>query len=286
MSKMIPAILLCALICGCFDNEPLITGHISQTYNQQYDIPQETTIPAYNNQEPLITARPSTSIKIASWNLQRFGPTKASNINTMNEITEKISQYDIVILQEITDESGNAFDAICNRMLDYKCAISERTGTTSYQEQYGVFYSNAISLNDDYMISTSGMERFPYVLNFTSGDWTFNLVTAHTKPENTQAELMTLEYIMNTNKKFQNNTIIIGDLNAGCGYYKITTEFLDRDWLIPNSADTTTGHSNCAYDRIITSVDVEPRTIGWAIDNSITEETSDHYLIYGIFDTN
>ena len=52
------------------------------------------------------------------------------------------------------------------------------------------------------------------------------------------------------------DVIIIGDFNGGCDYIRDWNSVrLARDrrfyWLINNSFDTTSEHSDCAYDRIV-----------------------------------
>jgi hypothetical protein len=47
-------------------------------------------------------------ITIASWNIQVFGQSKASKPEVMRVISETISNYDIVAIQEIRDKSGTA----------------------------------------------------------------------------------------------------------------------------------------------------------------------------------
>jgi len=47
-------------------------------------------------------------LEIASWNLNRFGPTSAENDTIRGEIAEKISNYGIVAVQEIKDNQDMA----------------------------------------------------------------------------------------------------------------------------------------------------------------------------------
>jgi deoxyribonuclease-1-like protein len=221
-------------------------------------------------------------LTIASWNIQRYGPTKAANTEIVKQIASRVHNYDIVILQEITDSSGAAFNKLCTYLNDYKCITSDRIGNSTYKEQYGIIYKDAELLDKKY-IATNTMERTPMWLTFKSGNWTFNLVTAHTKPTNDQIEMLTLDQTLNQ-PAFSNDTILIGDLNADCTYYTPGNEFTDWLWAIKDGSDTTVGHTQCTYDRLIINKAAQNNYYSSGIDKTITPDISDHYLIYGIFD--
>jgi hypothetical protein len=42
------------------------------------------------------------TLSIASWNLQRFGPSKAGNEDLMKDYVKIMGEYDIIVVQEIT----------------------------------------------------------------------------------------------------------------------------------------------------------------------------------------
>jgi hypothetical protein len=52
--------------------------------------------------------------------------------------------------------------------------------------------------------------------------------------------------------------------------------------LIPDDADTTVGDSRCAYDRIVTTGDLDGRLTGqWGVDEEISSsEVSDHRPVW------
>ena len=221
-------------------------------------------------------------LTIASWNIQHYGPTKAANTDIVKLIASKVNNYDIIILQEITDSSGAAFNKLCTHLNEYKCITSDRVGNSTYKEQYGIIYKDAELLETKY-IATNTMERTPLWLTFKSGNWTFNLVTAHTKPTNDFVEMLTLDQILNQ-PQFQNDTILIGDLNADCDYYIRGNDFSGWLWAISDDSDTTVGKTDCAYDRLIINKAAENNYYDSEIDKMVTPNISDHYLIYGIFD--
>ena len=221
-------------------------------------------------------------LTIASWNIQRYGPTKAANTDIVKSIASRVNDYDIIILQEITDSSGAAFNKLCTYLNNYKCITSDRIGNGTYKEQYGIIYKNADLLETKY-IATSTMARTPMWLKFKSGNWTFNLITDHTKPTNDYIEMATLDNLLNQ-PTFQTDTILIGDLNADCSYYSRNNDFKDWLWAIEDGKDTTVGSTHCAYDRLIVNKAAQNNYYQSGIDNTVSSDVSDHYLIYGVFD--
>lgn len=220
--------------------------------------------------EPIIDN--SSTLKIANWNLQIFGDSKVDLIPTY---AEKIKAYDIIFIQEIRDIDGSSFNLLCNSLPEYNCQVSSRAGRTSSKEQYGIIYKKGISLTiiDYNPDSQDRWERPPIVVNLSS--YMLTLVNIHIKPDDVQKELEYLEEIVG-----ENNTIILGDLNADCDYYNplLGTEFDSWNWIISDIADTTVGATNCAYDRIIVSKNINIKNYG--IYTNVTAEESDHYLVW------
>ena len=91
--------------------------------------------------------------------------------------------------------------------------------------------------------------------------------------------------------------MILGDLNADCGYFteELNIELRDPEkykWLITNKMDTNVADKSCAYDRIIMTDSMNGRFTGEAgviRFNEIYEidcepkKVSDHYPVYGVF---
>lgn len=222
------------------------------------------------------------TIKIANWNLQIFGQTKASNPELMNFYANKIQNYDIIFIQEIKDKSQTAFPKLCSMLQNYSCELSSRAGRTSSKEQYGIVYKDGITLAalQDYNPDEKDRwERPPIKTLFTFEDYKLIIYNIHIKPDNAQQELEYLEQAIPN----QGNTIVLGDLNADCSYYnpEKQTEFDSWNWIVKDSDDTTVASSSCAYDRIILNNDAEKEIKDYGIDkNQITKDISDHYLVW------
>ena len=77
--------------------------------------------------------------------------------------------------------------------------------------------------------------------------------------------------------------MVLGDLNADCYYFDADAAniFSSWHWIIKNSDDTTTGPSNCAYDRMILNPDMDNEFVDYGIyTENIGEKTSDHYPVW------
>ncbi|MBE3122683.1 MAG: thermonuclease family protein [Thermoplasmata archaeon] len=222
---------------------------------------------------------------IASWNLEVFGPTKASNETLLDYYADKLDDYDLFVVQEIRDVSGTAIEALAAKLPDYQYVISERAGRTTSKEQYAVFYNNRVllfNITDWADEKQDEFERPPFEVTFTVNSWTFTLVTIHTKPSDVPNELTNLENLVGTPTR---DTIIIGDLNADGDYYNhgVISHFLDWNWVITSEMDTTVAASSNAYDRIIVNQTTENNYIWCGIMDDVDERQSDHYLVYAVF---
>jgi len=222
------------------------------------------------------------TIKIANWNLQIFGQSKASNPELMSFYSSVIDDYDIIFVQEIRDKEGTAFPKLCSMLINYTCETSSRAGRTDSKEQYGIIYKNGINLTNlyDYNPDTQDRwERPPVKADFNINGYQLIIYNIHTKPEDVQSELNYLEEVAVTT----GNVIVLGDLNADCSYYnnEQQTEFDSWNWLITDNQDTTSSNSNCAYDRILLNSDANAEYKSDGIyKKEITTEISDHYLVW------
>jgi len=227
-----------------------------------------------------------SNFTIASWNLQIFGVTKASNETLLNYYADKLDDYDISIVQEIRDKSGTAIQELAAKLPAYHYIISDRAGTTSSKEQYAVFYNaraTLISYHDWTTETQSEFERPPLQVKFTADKWTFTIYTIHTKPDDVTNELINLENLIGAS---QSDVLIMGDLNADGSYYdeNNAAQFSNWEWVITNDMDTTVAASNNTYDRIIINTNAENNFLNAGTMKDVTKKESDHYLIYGVFD--
>ncbi len=222
------------------------------------------------------------TIKIANWNLQIFGMTKASNPELIQTYSSIIDDYDIIFVQEIRDKSETAFPILCSHLVNYTCITSSRAGRSSSKEQYGVIYKKGINLTSFYDYNPDAQNRWerpPIRTDFNINGYSLTIYNIHTKPDDVKQELDYLkDIVIDTG-----NVLILGDLNADCNYYNNNkeTEFDSWQWLIQDSEDTTSSNSDCAYDRIILNNDAYEEYKSYGIySKDITENISDHYLVW------
>lgn len=218
------------------------------------------------------------TVFVGSWNLQRYGDAKANDTMLREQYSSVIRDFDIFIVQEVTDKDGDAFRHLCDAVGEnYTCLLSSRAGTTSYKEQYGAFIRNDVTIVDTFDYNernTTGFERPPYRITLNKDGYTFSLYTLHTKPENTPAEIDALERVVADS----GNVVILGDLNADCAYYTRGGDFPSWKWKI--STDTTAGKSDCAYDRIILNRDAAEEYRSSGVLRVGGEGVSDHHAVW------
>jgi deoxyribonuclease-1-like protein len=221
------------------------------------------------------------TIKIASFNIQIFGKTKANKPDVMYIITDIIQQYDLVAIQEIRDKSGTAIEKLMTSLNQnddiYAIEISPRLGRSSSKEEYAFLYRmDSIEFIDSYTFDDDNdgngindiddsnhdddFEREPFIGFFKSknSNFDFLIINNHIKPDDAEIEISMLpEVIENAIDVFDEpDVILLGDLNADGSYY--TEEDLDSifpddgyESIISDAWDTTIAKSDNTYDRII-----------------------------------
>ncbi|XP_061702400.1 deoxyribonuclease-1 isoform X2 [Syngnathoides biaculeatus] len=219
----------------------------------------------------------SACLLLGAFNIKSFGDKKASNTTLMNIISKIVHRYDIILIQEVRDNDLSATKKLMQHVnkgssqFRYKHIVSEPLGRSSYRERYLFLYrEETVSVAKNYTYDDGcepcGNDTFirePFVVMFSSYDTAvrnFVLIPQHTAPDYALQEVDEL-YNVVTDVRTRWNTndiILLGDFNTDCRYVagsdwmKIRL-FTDKSfhWLIPNDADTTVSHTDCAYDRIV-----------------------------------
>ncbi|MCQ1537070.1 endonuclease/exonuclease/phosphatase [Methanosarcina sp. KYL-1] len=256
--------------------------------------------------------QPAETLRVGAFNIQVFGVSKASDPEVMEVLAEIIRTYDVVAVQEIRDKSQTALpqlvDAVNSEGAQYSFAVSERLGRTTSKEQYAYVYdSTRVRLAEEPGTypepeGTDPFHREPYIALFElpAEDFSFALVTVHTDPDEATEEINSLDdVIAYARERYpeEDDFILMGDLNADGSYFdedsanSLSGE--EYSWLINNSLDTTTGSTDCTYDRIIATGDAESHFTGDAgvfrydlvynLSSEKTEAVSDHYPVYAEF---
>jgi len=249
------------------------------------------------------------TVRIATFNIQNFGPTKLSRPEVMAELVEIVRGYPFVAVQEISDVNQKVpfgfLEMINSDGASYEMLLSPRSGLESddktYQEQYAFYYdATVISAQSEGQLYDDSPNDFfvrePYVARFEvlDGGFTFVAITVHTQPDGAVAEIGHLEDVVNWAKdEFpdEDDFIVLGDLNAGCSYASpaeldaLELRTSDYVWIVPDGADTNLAMSMCAYDRVILTASTSTNYAGaWGVDASFTSTmVSDHWPVWAEF---
>lgn len=250
-------------------------------------------------------AAAGNDLSIASFNVQIFGQSVMSDPAEVKVLVEIITRFDLVSILEVRDKSEEAIfellTAVNEKTSDpFAVTVSERLGRTSSKEQYAIMYRpSKLSLNNAYVYADVGdvFQRQPYIVEFSFNGLNFNVVAIHTQPDNAVVEVDALFDVYNSINGGSSNSIIMGDFNSDCNYVRESDWAKIRlrndprfTWLIPDSADTTTGRTDCAYDRIVVTNEVTETYVPdtatvfrfdqvFDLSPELTGKVSDHYPV-------
>ncbi|XP_039859494.1 deoxyribonuclease 1 like 4, tandem duplicate 1 isoform X1 [Simochromis diagramma] len=254
-------------------------------------------------------------MKIASFNIQKFGKKKVSDPNVLEILTKIVSRYDIILILEVVDASGESIEIFMKELNKvhegYAYKISKRQGRTRYKEQFMFIYkSDVVTLvnheqfNEEATTGKDVINRDPYILKLRCSNTVVEdlvMIPVHTKPTDSVEELDELYDVVKIIKTKWNtdNIMILGDFNADGSYVSnrdMKTIRIREDenfhWLIGDNVDTTTSTKNTnTYDRIVVYGDdmlnaVEPEsakafnfTEEFNLDDEQALKVSDHYPV-------
>ncbi|XP_076448003.1 deoxyribonuclease-1-like isoform X2 [Babylonia areolata] len=243
-------------------------------------------------------------LRVGAFNAKVFGVTKAGKPHVMDVLAKIAARYDILLLQEIKDSSGQAILQLLQRIkqdhgITMSMNISERLGRTSSKEQYAFMYrqDRGLSVVDslhfddgDEATEEDLFQREPYIVRFQASQCVvpdFSLVALHTMPTQTVEELKALPQVVQHVKDVwdTDNVLVLGDLNADCRYvpkrdwpHIAIRHDDDFWWAIGDDEDTTvSNNTDCAYDRFI----VAGKTLRDAVINE-TVQVFDFQTQYGL----
>ncbi|CAB1315586.1 unnamed protein product [Coregonus sp. 'balchen'] len=256
-------------------------------------------------------------MKVASFNIQKFGKRKLSDPKILAILVKIVSRYDIIVILEVVDEKANSANKFLeelnktNKKQRYTLQISTRLGRGRYKEQFMFLYRDDLvrlvgswQYEDNQAGDVDAFAREPYILRFECLNTVLKdlvLIPVHTKPDDSVKELDELyDVFLEVTKKWKtDNVMILGDFNADGSYVskkgmKAIRIRSDKNfhWLINDDVDTTanTGNEN-TYDRIVIYGDdmldaIVPnsaKAFNFQIAYGLSEEdalkVSDHYPV-------
>ncbi len=188
--------------------------------------------------------KPRDTIRIATFNIQRFGDKKAENGPVMDALAKVMAQFDVIAIQEIQSADMTPIrvlvDLINGSGGQYAATVSERLGRDTYTESYAfVWDESRIRLAADaYVVQdpSERMPREPMVASFEARAGTaagrrpfrFTLINVHTSPDgvsNTalENEMDVLDDVFIRVREYdygvsgEEDCILLGDLNVDAG---------------------------------------------------------------------
>ncbi|XP_041603570.1 deoxyribonuclease-1-like 2 isoform X2 [Vulpes lagopus] len=185
----------------------------------------------------------AAALRIGAFNIQSFGDSKVLDPACGGIIAQILAGYDITLVQEVRDPDLSAVSALMEQ----------------------INRKDAVSVLDTYQYPDPGdvFSREPFVVKFSapgSAARELVLIPLHAAPHQAVAEIDALYdvYLDVIDKWGMDDLLFLGDFNADCNYVRARDWPSVRlrssevfKWLIPDSADTTVGNSDCAYDRIV-----------------------------------
>ncbi|EDL22318.1 deoxyribonuclease 1-like 2, isoform CRA_a [Mus musculus] len=215
----------------------------------------------------------ATALRIGAFNVQSFGDNKVSDPDCGSVIAQILAGYDIALVQEVRDPDLSAVSLLMeqiNRVSkhEYGFVSSKPLGRDQYKEMYLFVYRKDVASvvsTYQYPDPEDAFSREPFVVKFSVPSCATKelvLIPLHAAPHQAVAEIDALYdvYLDVIDKWNTDDMLFLGDFNADCKYVKAhdwpsirlrSSEVFK--WLIPDSADTTVGNSDCAYDRIVVS---------------------------------
>lgn len=253
-------------------------------------------------------------LRISAFNVQVFGETKAGKPDVMEVLARTARRFDVVAVQEIRNADEVVADRFLARINEegeprYAMVEGPRVGRTSAKEQIALYYdSTRVEVLEAFTWPDSAdrFEREPLIVTVRADSFDATLVAIHVKPDSAPQELEALEEVTDwllETRPGERDVIVLGDLNADCDYLDEDGEDVPlRDeawvWAIRDAWDTTTGDTDCTYDRIVFPEEVAaseyvPESAGVFRFDSIfglesrefVQSVSDHYPVVAGFRT-
>jgi endonuclease/exonuclease/phosphatase family metal-dependent hydrolase len=252
----------------------------------------------------------AVNLRIATFNIQNFGKTKAADPHILSYLAEVIRKFDIVAVQEISDVTEEAPTKLQDAINSYQGAeygllLSERTGKQaddhSSQEQYAFYYnaSRVVSVDDGWVFKDSAHDYFqrePYTAQFAIVGTTASLsiTTIHTRPESAVEEIDALKAVYDKvvdTYAGEDNHVILGDFNGSCDYATpaqlkaLEIRQPPFTWIVPDKADTNVNPGKaCAYDRIVADAPLQKHYKSWGVADWFDKPAiSDHWPVWVTF---
>lgn len=252
-------------------------------------------------------------VRGATFYIDDFNETKASNEETVKILADIIRRFDVIGLQGINDPDETAMKILIAEInngthengtpYNYQYNLSDPVGNSACcEEQYAYVYDRDVLYPSSspriYEDPENNFNRNPYLIAFRAyegqGQVLFILVTLD--ENNTKAEINALPALIEDIKKSytgHENITIVGNLYSDTPYYDENSDSPLRAeeyvWIITNDMITST-KGDYTYDRIIATANLRGSYAGkagvfnfseeYGLNKTETEAISTHYPVY------
>jgi endonuclease/exonuclease/phosphatase family metal-dependent hydrolase len=229
------------------------------------------------------------TIRVATFNIQRFGDKKSQQREVMESLAHLIAQFDVVAIQEVQSAEMTPIRVLVDILRAsggrYSATVSERLGRDTYKESYAfVWDETRVRMTQEaYVVQDPNerMPREPMVASFEARSGTpdgrhpfrFTLINVHTSPalvaeSAIENELNVLDDVFVRVREYDYQTtgeedcIMLGDLNVDANNLRELGQIPGVQTIAPNLKTNT--RRTKTYDHIL-------------IDRNFTREFTGRY---------
>jgi endonuclease/exonuclease/phosphatase family metal-dependent hydrolase len=203
--------------------------------------------------------RSTGTIRVASFNIQVFGKSKAAKPHVMDLLARIVRGFDLVAVQQVqcSDEDllPNFVEFINASDRHYDYVIGPRLGRTGNKEQYAyIFDLTTIEVDRSQLYTVADPDdllcREPLVGWFrvrgppADQAFTFSLVNIRTDPDQTEQELNVLDdvyRVVRDDGRREDDVVVIGDLNADDKHLGQLGQMSGMTWVVSGMPTDTRG---------------------------------------------
>ncbi len=214
-----------------------------------------------------VVARTTNTIRVASFNIQVYGKTKAGKQHVMDILARILRQFDVIAIQEIRSRDQSVLPQLVDiinadgRHYDY--AIGPRLGNTTSKEQYAYIFDTASIELDRFQLYTvndpdNQLHREPYIGWFrvrgpeADQAFTFSLANLHTDPDVAEEEVSKvgdIYRVVRDDGRQEDDVIVLGDFNASAEEIATWANFPGMSVVVGFGPTNTRGTEQ--YDNVL-----------------------------------
>ncbi|HEX4000617.1 MAG TPA: endonuclease/exonuclease/phosphatase [Pirellulales bacterium] len=222
-------------------------------------------------------ARQGNTIRIASYDIQAFGPAKFGQPLAMKVIVELLRRFDVIALEEVRsprdDQMPRLVELLNATGRHYDFVIGPRQGAEEAPEQFAIVFDAAsveVDRSTVYTVDDPGrrMAHDPLVASFqvrgpaNDEAFTFTLVDVHVAPEHREAELTALAQVcravrsVSIQGRLEDDIILAGNFNADDQHLGALGEIPNSTTALAAMPTNTRGTRMCdniVFDRLATT---------------------------------